>query len=503
MIGRRIRWLTVTTLLFGLVPVAVFAIAVRQSGFGAPRGPHTIGRTTLRWIDGGRPEVMTDEPGDRREVVVQMWYPAVPDALARRAPYVPDLDMLGATLADSGEVGRLARFGLRFIRTHAFVDAAVAPEPGGFPVLIFSPGNATNTSFYTALIEELVSQGYVVAAIDHPYDVAAVRLSENRIAGYARTRWPMPGANPRSEGVDDQMRFARARVAERARDASVVLDQLGRLNAEPQGRFAGRLDLQRAGIFGHSLGGMTAGDACSMDRRFQACLNLDGLQSGQPVYSEGGEQSPQQPFMLITKAVPEPGGDMLTSMQITRDQWRAQMGKLEQRLQASLSSMPSGAYRVTIQGAAHGDFTDVPFLSPALFSNAHDVAARRLRIIADFTRAFFDRTMLDRPATLLDDVASAYPEVVVERYEPHDRAPSRRGALRQPARSMAGVAERAKISYNSGSRGGSWPSMRGSKGVNPGVVSEQANCRLTGSIATNYACRSTRRRICRAAHPAF
>jgi hypothetical protein len=185
MIGRWIRWVTLTMLLVVLVPIAVFAIALRQSGFTAPRGPHSVGRTTLRWIDGDRPEVMTDEPGDRREVVVQLWYPAVPDALARRAPYVPDLDMLGATLADSGEVGRLARFGLRFIHTHALADAAVAPAAGGFPVLIFSPGNATNTSFYTALIEELVSQGYVVAAIDHPYDVAAVRLSENRVAGYA------------------------------------------------------------------------------------------------------------------------------------------------------------------------------------------------------------------------------------------------------------------------------------------------------------------------------
>ena len=413
---RRIRRLAINMLLLGIVAGSIFGITVRQSGFAAPTGAEMIGRTTLRWIDTSRPEVMTGAPDDRREVVVHLWYPAVSGADAQPAPYFPDLDALGPALAASGEASTLTRFGLRFIRTHALADAVVSPASRRYPVLIFSPGNATNSSFYTALVEELVSHGYVVAAIDHPYDVAAVRLNHDRIAGYAGASWPAPGTNLQPDGADDHVRFARARVAERARDAIFVLDQLGQLDAAAQGRFAGRLDLQRVGILGHSLGGMTAGDACQMDPRFKAGLNLDGLQLGQPFYPVTDGRSLHQPFMLITKAVPEPAGEMLARMNITHEQWQARHTEMDQGLQALLRGLPGGGYRVIVDGADHGDFTDVPQLAPALFSAADGTAARRMRIIAAYTRAFFDHTLLDRPAPLLDGATPEYPEVLVERY---------------------------------------------------------------------------------------
>jgi len=54
-------------------------------------------------------------------------------------------------------------------------------------------------------------------------------------------------------------------------DTGFALDQLERLNAsDPSGRFLGRLDMQRAGVFGQSLGGATALLFCHDDSRCKA-----------------------------------------------------------------------------------------------------------------------------------------------------------------------------------------------------------------------------------------
>ena len=49
-------------------------------------------------------------------------------------------------------------------------------------MLVLSPGGNNNATYYTALIEDLVSHGYVVAAVDHPYQSRAVLLPGGAIA---------------------------------------------------------------------------------------------------------------------------------------------------------------------------------------------------------------------------------------------------------------------------------------------------------------------------------
>jgi len=49
------------------------------------------------------------------------------------------------------------------------------------------------------------------------------------------------------------------------------VNQLENLNAaEPSGKFTGRLDLQRLGMFGHSFGGAQALQFCHDDARCKA-----------------------------------------------------------------------------------------------------------------------------------------------------------------------------------------------------------------------------------------
>ncbi|MER7343669.1 hypothetical protein ABT403_38400, partial [Streptomyces sp. NPDC000075] len=61
--------------------------------------------------------------------------------------------------------------------SRAVFNAPVADGGGRLPVVLFSPGSGGVRTQNTAWAEELASHGYVVAALDHPYDSAAVVLS--------------------------------------------------------------------------------------------------------------------------------------------------------------------------------------------------------------------------------------------------------------------------------------------------------------------------------------
>lgn len=350
----------------GLGLAALLALSVYLQLDSAPAtGPYAVGRTTRRWIDPARPEPLTEAPGDFREVMAEIWYPAEAGT-GLPAPYFPDLERLAPNLAASGEVSALEVFGLRYIRSHSRLEARVAGR-GRWPVVLLSPGNGTNVEFYAGLADDLASHGYVVVGLNHPYDVAAVARTDGQIAQFV----------PGPQALAEREPWVAERVAVRAADALFVLKQLAALDAAPADSLAGRLDLDHAAIMGHSLGGLTAAQACRAEPRLRACLNLDGLQRGGPFSVQPGAPPPDQAFMFITKEAALPAA-----------------------LRAQFEAVRAGSYRVVLTGARHDSFTDGPLLTPALLPIAGE-AERLLALTRTYCLAFFDQTLKDQPSPLL------------------------------------------------------------------------------------------------------
>lgn len=345
-----------------------------------PTGVFGVGREQFAWRDGSRPETHTTEPSDAREVVVEVWYPAEPDS-GGVTSYIPDFASVEAAFVASGEVSSTQAAGLRFVQTSARVNADVAATSDAFPIIILSPGNATNASFYAAFAEELASHGYVVVGVEHPYLVTAVRLSSGRVATYAAAADALPLALRQAA--------AQARIAERVADVRFVLDRLG---AGAVGdALTAHLDLSRVAIMGHSDGGITAAEACRADARLRACLNIDGQQAGGPFSTTEGGSVPEQPFMFLTKEV-----EMHSS--------------IAQRFEEG----GKDTYRVVIPSAAHDQFSDTALFKPV---NPFDHSARDVVTTArGFTVAFFNhvlrgsvRDQLRRVNTSLDVYVNVYP----------------------------------------------------------------------------------------------
>ena len=168
-----------------------------------------------------------------------------------------------------------------------------------------------------------------------------------------------------------------------AQDAVFTLHQLASLNqADPNGILTGHLDVQRAGIFGISLGGMVSPEACHLEPRFRACLVMEA-----PMPAEVVKSGLQQPSMWITSDV---------------DTWRLQrwseldVNEHQTTMRAVFESLPGDGYFVQVPRMFHLNLTDVPLLIYAPFGRKSGLfgpidAHRVHRIVNAYTLAFFDR----------------------------------------------------------------------------------------------------------------
>lgn len=249
---------------FGLGISIVLPILVPVFRFPQPTGQYEIGTLTYHWVDNDRPEVFTEDPNARRELMVHIWYPAKADATAQHAPYVQDTDAVAPVLARLFHFPEFTIaymkyfFGyLKYVETHAVPAAPVADDVAKFPVLIFLEGFKGIRQMNTFQVEELVSHGYIVAAIDQPGAAAVVVFPDghqfsaetdtlNLIGQSVRPSEPAPTLNGRifPEGIIPYL----------AEDGIFTLDQLTALNqSDSNSILTGRLDLQHVGIFGMSL----------------------------------------------------------------------------------------------------------------------------------------------------------------------------------------------------------------------------------------------------------
>jgi hypothetical protein len=121
--------------------------------FPRPGGPYSIGTVTYHWVDDDRRELCSDDPDARRELMVQIWYPAVAAPSSPPAAYMPEADAVAPALARFLHAPDDALDYLKDVTTNAVVAAPVADGEPAYPLPLTT---------MRAVYESLPGNGYYV-----------------------------------------------------------------------------------------------------------------------------------------------------------------------------------------------------------------------------------------------------------------------------------------------------------------------------------------------------
>jgi hypothetical protein len=253
-----------------------------------------------------------------------------------------------------------------------------------FPVIIFSPGYDGVYQIYTSFIEDVVSHGFVVVSINHPYVSGITVFPDNRTVGLA----PVP-----TDPAEQAAFFAKSlRVI--VQDAKFVLNTTAEMNASDT-EFAGHFDLSHVGMYGHSFGGVNTAVCCYEDSRFLAGLTLEGV-----FYQNFTPGNITRPFLMMTAA-----------SRFTNDS----------SVQYIWNHVTVDTYKVGILGSTHYAYTDVgvllshlvPLIPPKILGFGTIAPKRMVNITRTYVDAFFEVYLKGAPREQLLNLSAVFPEVEI------------------------------------------------------------------------------------------
>jgi dienelactone hydrolase len=340
-----------------------------------PTGRCPVGTTSLWLTDNSRPDPWAAGV-NARELMVSLWYPAMPSD-GRRAWYMTPAES-GLQLT-SRDITSVPPGVLSTTRTNAVSDAPPTGRQRALPLVVLSPGFTNSRSALTALAEDLASHGYVVAGIDHAYESYGTAFPDGRV-----TTCLARETRGRGKGFWEKL------SAGRAADVSFVLDEL--TGARPAWPVAALIDPSRIAMAGHSIGGGAAIAALLADSRIRAGIDMDGT-----IHVPIPDPGLSRPFLFLGKQsnyTPGSGGNVTT----WEHAWRLLTGWKRW---------------LVVAGAVHASFNDLALLADqvGIDVDAHLPGARSLDITRAYVRAFFDQHLRGEPQALLDQPSPRYPEV--------------------------------------------------------------------------------------------
>ena len=262
-----------------------------------PTGKYFVGITYLSFVDDNRKELFDNNQESNREITVKVWYPS--DNKTNPEPYF--------LVAEAEFAMKYLQFPEIFkdLKTNSSRDVPLSSKENNYPILIFSHGWGEHYSQNTILMEELASHGYIIFSIAHHYECKFSSFPDGRFIHidmnsrrFQKIMQEMQ--NPKAMELIQKM-YNASNDEERlqvfteinnllptgliespkywAQDISFFMDQLEGMEKEDK-IFKEKLDLDKIGVFGMSMGGIASTEISLTDKRIKTCVSIDGGLNG-------------------------------------------------------------------------------------------------------------------------------------------------------------------------------------------------------------------------------
>jgi dienelactone hydrolase len=287
-------------------------------------------------------------------------------------------------------------------------------------VILFFHGAGTTMEVQTSQSEDLASHGYIVVAIDHTY-VSAATVFPDRIVSHKEATTDFDTPEP-AEIITQIM----------ADDARFVMDELEKGNdGKLDTPFRGKLNLDRIGAIGHSVGGAVAYDLAMHDDRVKAGIDLDGVvyvtPKGDPknrapfflLASDEYHQTIQnrRPLMKKFEALDEVEQKITIEIYGSKDVYDEAYIRAERNILGLIEVLKTSGKLFTIEGSDHMKFTDIGLfigvrqLRELIGIGGETDPGRCLEITKALTLSFFDQHLKGEAKDPWESLIKKYPEL--------------------------------------------------------------------------------------------
>lgn len=362
-----------------------------------PDGLEKVGTQTFHLTDSSRDEVLTEEQSDKRELMIQIWYPtANKDNNQSEFLFPKDKEMFKKYIQTYSNSLNLPDFVFdywKYSKTSSYKNAEILPSTSPYPVVLLSHGMGTSRFLHASQAENLASHGYIVVTIDHTYSTFATIFPDGRVTDY-RTKMTT---------VDERRKIGEIWT----QDVEFVMGHIEKLNSGIiDSQFKGKMDLKHVGVMGHSFGGATAFNTAYLDNRIKAGMDMDGS-----LYEVENRDDLKKPFMFIRSGSFK---DWLVDFKNNTDSDNEVIKQLSDELQIMKNVINHQGNVIYIEGTEHFNFADLQFYSPLikLTGITGDInGSRGSLIVNQYVLDFFNKHLKGTDGKLVEGPSDMYPEV--------------------------------------------------------------------------------------------
>lgn len=263
----KVKSLILILFLFSSCSVIVYHVADIRD-IKPVTGKYSIGTKRFEIVDSSRTSWYLDGYDDYRKLMLQVWYPAKVNIYDKKSSYIDNEKALTYTINNQGYgVPEILTNQISNIECNSY-DSSEPLKNNKFPLIIFSHGHGGLRTQNTNQVEELVSHGFIVMAVDHTYDAGFVEFLNGDTIFSLTAR---PDDNPLIETPEQFYK----RFGYRVDDINYIINESKSFFKYDKDIF-NIIDNDNIGIFGHSFGGLTSFYSAIFNQSIKSCYALDG-----------------------------------------------------------------------------------------------------------------------------------------------------------------------------------------------------------------------------------